>query len=50
MIEDFSVHTVRVLSWGCSINDARYYGYRWGGHIGPWLIFVARVRIEEVKE
>lgn len=33
---------VRVLSWGCSITEARYYGWRWGAHIGPWLVFFWR--------
>jgi hypothetical protein len=42
-----AIHAVKVLPWGLSISNARYYGYRWALHIGPWLIFVARVRIEE---
>ena len=30
---------VRVTGWGLSITEARYYGYRWGAHVGPWLVF-----------
>ena len=30
---------VRVPGWGLSITEARYYGYRWGAHVGPWLVF-----------
>jgi hypothetical protein len=33
-------HVVRLPVWGLSIHEAGYYGYRWGLHIGPWLIFV----------
>jgi hypothetical protein len=30
---------VRVPGWGLSINDGRYYGWRWCLHVGPWLVF-----------
>ena len=30
---------VRVPGWGLSITEARYYGYRWGAHVGLWLVF-----------
>ncbi len=29
----------RVPGWGLSISEARYYGWRWCLHIGPWLVF-----------
>ena len=36
------LHSIRLPMWGLSITAARYYGYRFGLHIGPWLIFVGR--------
>jgi hypothetical protein len=34
------IHSVRLPTWGLSITEARYYGYRFGLHFGPWLIFI----------
>lgn len=32
---------VRVPDWGLRwIGDARYYGWRWCAHVGPWLVFL----------
>ena len=25
-------------------SEASYYGYRWGFAVGPWLVFVGRVK------
>jgi hypothetical protein len=36
------MNIVRVLGWGLSITEARYYGYRSCLHIGPWLMFFDR--------
>ncbi len=33
-------HVIRVPSWGLTAARAEYYGYRWGLHLGPWLVFV----------
>ena len=38
------LHAVRLPSWGLSINRADYYGYRWGLHLGRWLIFMGGTR------
>ena len=38
------LHAVRLPSWGLSINRADYYGYRWGLHLGRWLIFIGGTR------
>jgi hypothetical protein len=37
------VQVLRVPSWGLSIADARYYGRRWGLHIGPLLVFLWQI-------
>ena len=29
----------RVPGWGLSISEARYYGWRWCLHIGPFFVF-----------
>lgn len=29
----------RVPGIGFSIEEARYYGWRWALHVGPWLVF-----------
>lgn len=34
------IHIVRLPTWGLSITAASYYGYRWGLHLGPVLIFI----------
>lgn len=34
---------LRVPSWGLSLDEARYYGWRWGLHVGPWLVFFWKV-------
>jgi hypothetical protein len=32
---------VRVPDWGLDwIGDARYYGFHWSAHVGPWLVFL----------
>jgi hypothetical protein len=32
---------VRVPDWGLAwVGDARYYGWRWCAHVGPWLVFI----------
>lgn len=33
---------IRVPSWGLTVTPARYYGYRWAAHIGPWIVFIWR--------
>ena len=33
---------VRVPPWGLSLCEARYYGWRWSLHVGPFLIFFWR--------
>lgn len=38
------LHCVRVPAWGLSAHAAAYYGYRWGLHVGPWLILVGEGR------
>ena len=30
---------LRVLDWSFDIEDARWWGWRWCLHFGPWLIF-----------
>jgi hypothetical protein len=30
---------VRVPEWGCEIARADYYGWCYGLHLGPWLLF-----------
>lgn len=30
---------VRVPGWSLSLHEARYYGWRWCLHVGPWLVF-----------
>ena len=37
-----SLQICRLPTWGLSITEARYYGWRWGAHIGPWLVFVGQ--------
>lgn len=35
------IQPVRVPGWGFDLGEARYYGWRWCLHIGPWLLFFA---------
>lgn len=37
-------HVVRLPVLGLAVHDATYYGYRWGLHVGPWLIFIGEAR------
>lgn len=30
---------IRVPDWSLDLSDARYWGWRWCLHIGPFLIF-----------
>lgn len=36
---------VRVASFGCTVSRADYYGWRFGLHIGVWLIFFGRLDV-----
>ncbi len=29
----------RILGAGLNLTEARYYGWRWALHVGPWLVF-----------
>ncbi len=32
---------VRLPEWGLAwLGDARYYGWHWCAHVGPWLILI----------
>jgi hypothetical protein len=33
---------IRVPPWGLGLYTARYYGWRWGLHVGPWIVFFWR--------
>ena len=32
---------VRAPSWGLSVGAARFYGWRWWLHVGPWIVLLA---------
>jgi hypothetical protein len=33
---------IRVPYWGLCLSEASYYGWRYGAHVGPWLVFWGR--------
>jgi len=41
---------VRVPDWGFSIGGARFHGWRWCVHIGPWLIFWGRMTEAQLRQ
>ena len=39
------IHFAPLPTWGLSWpEDASYYGYRWGLHVGPWLVLIGKAR------
>jgi hypothetical protein len=38
---------VRLPTWGLTVADGWYYGYRYGAHLGPWLVLFWPVKVDE---
>jgi hypothetical protein len=43
------IHAVKLPTWGLGLEDASYYGYRFGLIVGPWLVFLGKAKDQEAK-
>jgi hypothetical protein len=43
----WAVFSCAARAEGLSITEVRYYGYRWGAHVGPWLVFFGQAEGRE---